>query len=458
MNTRYIVDNLSNQTITGNLIVNGTISGGTFYGGSALAGTNYASVATSGTPTENGALLVAQYEQAILQEPNGLPLSETNRYTILIAPGEYNLPYPLTASTKYIDLVSTSGQKDVFISASTTPILVLTDDIKLVGLSVCEYDLDILYELKNIIVVNSGNNLYTINRDVKKEEKQYYYSWSVTSGEPYPLASTSGYVTYLNIDNSTYENSNRYMLFNIGGSVRLKDSIANSIIGGNFDFINEEQVGQTTNVGYASYDTLLGSLNVGDILEFSGTSGTFTGETLYDTGTDVYFSFISGVFNNDETLLTNLTNSSTANILSFNYPIELIGNQTANFNINSNGTFMNTSLSLNSFTPGICSVIYNAYPSFQAFVIFSGNPVASFYGDTQITNDLGGTASIGIDTQINFLGLTSLSGTWVGATTITGDITSNTRSITKFSDTWELNIKTELFLDSQNVEGNTYKI
>ena len=453
MKTRYIVDNLSNQTITGNLTVNGTISGGTFYGGNELVGTNYVSVAANGTPTENGSSLVAQYTQAIIQEPNGLPLSETNRYTILIAPGKYQLDSTLNLTTQYVDLVSTSGQKDVFISASTTPILVLTDDIKLVGLSVCEYDLDILYELKNIIVVNSGNNLYTINRDVKKEEKQYYYSWSVTSGEPYPLASTSGYVTYLNIDNSTYENSNRYMLFNIDGSVRLKDSFAKSIIGGNGNFINEKQVGQTTNVGYASYDTLVGSLNVGDILEFSGISGTFTGETLYDTSTEVYFSVTSGVFNNDETLLTNLTNSSTANILSFNYPLEIIGNQTANFGINSNGTFMNTALLINYSAQGICSVVYNAYPSFQAFVIFSGNPVASFYGDTQITNDLGGTASIGINSNINVLYLTSLGGMWVGATTITGDNTSNTRNIVKFSDTWELNIKTELFLDSQNVDS-----
>jgi len=423
-------------------------------------GTNYVYISANGTDAENGSLLVAEYAEAITKTPNGLPLSETNRYTILLAPGKFNLPSPLSLTAEYVDLVSITGQKDVFITSSSTPLIVLTDNIKLVGLSVYEYDLDILYELKNIIVKNSGNNLYTINRDIKKEEKQYYYSWSYTSGEPYPLASTNGFVTYLNIDNSTYENSNKYMLFNIGGSVRLKDSTIKSIIVGNLDFIYEEQVGQTTNVGYADYNTLVGSLNDGDILEFSGISGTFTGEALYDTGTEVYFSLSSGNFNGDETLLTNLTNSSTANVTGFTYPLGFYGSNLYTSNISSiSGLLMNTALSVILSAPGVCSLIYKAQPQIQAFVIFSGNPVSSFFGDAQITNDLGGTASIIADIQNNVLYLTSLIGQWVGATTITGDVSNNTRNITKFSDTWELNVKTELLLDSDGNLGSVlYKL
>ena len=157
-----------------------------------LTGTNYVYVSANGTDVENGTSLSTAYAQAILETPNGLALSKTNRYTILLAPGKYNLSSPLSLTTEYVDLVSITGQKDVMITASTTPLLVLTDNIKLVGINVQQYELTILYELSNVIVVNSGNNLYTINRDAKKEEQQYYFAWSRTSGEPYPLASTSG--------------------------------------------------------------------------------------------------------------------------------------------------------------------------------------------------------------------------------------------------------------------------
>lgn len=424
---------------------------------SVLSAENYIFVNAKGTPSQNGSNLVNAYNNAISATPNGLPLSDDNRYTILLAPGQYQLPSPLSLTAEYVDLVSITGQKDVFITASSTPLLVLTDNIKLVGINVGTYDLTILYELVNVIVENCGNNLYTINRSVKVERREYFYSWSVTSGEPYPLAATNGFVTYLNVDSSTYGNSNKYMWFNIGGSVRLKDSILNSSIGGDLSFLNEDQVGQTITNGFATYDTLVGSLNIGDILEFTGPSGTFTAEALYDTGTIIFFSFISGVFYGDETSLLNLTNASTANVTSIGYPLIISNNQIASTNINSDSFSMNSSLAQSAAAPGISSVIFKSEPTFKAFVIYTGNGVESFFNDSSVTNNLGGTATIGLNPYNNTLFFSTISGTWVGATTITGDISLNTRNITKFSDTWELNIATELNLGTSQYT-NTLKL
>jgi len=452
MSTKYIVNNLSGQTIDGNITINGnlTVTGQT-------SGINYTIIQANGTIVENGQELYSAYTQATTATPNGLPLSDNNRYTILLAPGQYQLPSPLSLTTEYVDLVSITGQKDVFITASSTPLLVLTDNIKLVGISVGTYDLTILYELVNVIVENSGNNLYTINRSAKVERREYFYSWSVTSGEPYPLAATNGFVTYLNVDSSTYGNSNKYMWFNIGGSVRLKDSVANSQIGGDLYFFNEDQVGQTTTNGVATYDTLVGSLNIGDILEFTGPSGTFTAEALYDTGTEISFSLISGVTYGDETSLLDLTNASTANVTSIIYPLIIQGSSIANINMSDTSFFMNSSLSVSAAAPGISSVIFKSEPIYKAFVIYTGNGVESFFNDSSVTNNLGGTATIGLNPDNNTLFFSTISGTWVGATTITGDTSLNTRNITKFSDTWELNIATELNLGTSQYT-NTFKL
>jgi hypothetical protein len=339
-----------------------------------LTGTNYIYVSANGTNVENGTLLTTAYAQAILKTPNGLALSKTNRYTILLAPGKYYLPSPLSLTTEYVDLVSTSGQKDVLLSSSDDPLLVLTDNIKLVGISVGTYDLTILYELVNVIVENCGNNIYTIQRDTSKETKNYYFAWSRTSGEPYPLASTNGYVTYLNVDNSTYGNMNKEFTFTINGSVRVKDmgfSLGSITGGGNF--YSYGQAGQTIIPGY-------------------GVSGN---------------------------ALSDLSNINAT-----------IYNGSIGASIQANPTGPNVFLSM--IQPGV-----------HAFVVFSGNP-NSLISDSSFTNNLGGTAEIYVDTATNVLYLVNLSGSWIGATTITGVQSSDTRNIVKFSDTLELNVKTQL--------------
>jgi len=92
---------------------------GTLFGG-GLEGTQYVYVAGNGTPTENGDELKAAYATAQTMSP-----SATNRISVIVGPGKYfnSSPaiFPLADgqfefSTDYIDVISLTGNPDVFLS------------------------------------------------------------------------------------------------------------------------------------------------------------------------------------------------------------------------------------------------------------------------------------------------------------------------------------------------------
>jgi len=83
--------------------------------GGGLEGTQYVYVAGNGTPTENGNELTAAYTLAQTMSPTA-----TNRITVIVGPGKY-LETTSTFSqfeftTDYIDVVSLTGNPDVFLS------------------------------------------------------------------------------------------------------------------------------------------------------------------------------------------------------------------------------------------------------------------------------------------------------------------------------------------------------
>lgn len=94
----------------------------------SLGGTSYAVVYGNGTAEENGIELQAAYDAAKLATPYGNPLDVSNRFTILVGGGDYFMEgTPVYASpgivynqlildTNYIDIVSLSGECDVFLS------------------------------------------------------------------------------------------------------------------------------------------------------------------------------------------------------------------------------------------------------------------------------------------------------------------------------------------------------
>jgi uncharacterized Zn-binding protein involved in type VI secretion len=80
--------------------------------GGGLEGTNYIYVAANGTPIENATELQLAYDKAKTMSP-----SQPNRITIICGPGKYEFPNssPFTIDTAFIDLVSLTGNRDVFL-------------------------------------------------------------------------------------------------------------------------------------------------------------------------------------------------------------------------------------------------------------------------------------------------------------------------------------------------------
>jgi hypothetical protein len=85
----------------------------------ALSTSTYVIVPVSSSATTNGTALRNAYAAAKLLTPNSLPLSATNRATVLIPPGRYDLATtPLTMDTEFVDLVGLSEEpKHVFITS-----------------------------------------------------------------------------------------------------------------------------------------------------------------------------------------------------------------------------------------------------------------------------------------------------------------------------------------------------
>lgn len=91
-----------------------------------LGGESFTLITATGTPQENGKRLLEEYNSARTKKPNGEDLSATNRYTILLAPGNYDLEEPLNVDTDFIDILPLSQdntyniQGDVIITSNNT--------------------------------------------------------------------------------------------------------------------------------------------------------------------------------------------------------------------------------------------------------------------------------------------------------------------------------------------------
>jgi hypothetical protein len=76
----------------------------------SLEGSQYVFVQGNGTELENGIELQNAYNLAKTMSP-----SADNRITVVVAPGEYGLTNVMTLDTEFVDLVSLTGNPDVFL-------------------------------------------------------------------------------------------------------------------------------------------------------------------------------------------------------------------------------------------------------------------------------------------------------------------------------------------------------
>lgn len=145
-----------------NFIAESSISGGG--GGVVIAfeGTNWNFVYGNGTHTANATQLQNAYNSAKTKTPNGLPLSATNRFTIIVGAGYYEFASNFTLDTEFIDIVSLSGKTDVILNGVGT-IVISTDNIKINGISVLTKSFSLtLTNASNVVCENcvGGNNSF----------------------------------------------------------------------------------------------------------------------------------------------------------------------------------------------------------------------------------------------------------------------------------------------------------
>lgn len=113
-----------------------------------LSGSNYVFVEANGTPLQNGSSLSASYALAKTYAPTG-----SNRFSVLLGPGKYALANNFVLDTEYLDVVSLTGYKDVYVTGSGT-IVVGANNVYVRGIDVGSNNFTITSSFPNTIFKN----------------------------------------------------------------------------------------------------------------------------------------------------------------------------------------------------------------------------------------------------------------------------------------------------------------
>jgi hypothetical protein len=144
--TRALGPNAKNSTLTFDELDNSLLFLSSSIG--TLNGLNSFFVQANGTPLQNGYSLIDSYNTAKTTAPTG-----SNRYAVLLGPGNYEFTQSFNINTPYIDVVSLTGYKDVYITGSNT-IQVSTDNVYVRGIDVGSKNFTITSSLPNTIFKN----------------------------------------------------------------------------------------------------------------------------------------------------------------------------------------------------------------------------------------------------------------------------------------------------------------
>ncbi len=143
-NTQYVVS----STQTGNAAI-------------AFSGTNWSFVYANTSHVGNASQLQAAYTAAKLATPDGAPLSATNRFTLLVAPGYYTFASNFVMDTQFIDVVSITGNPDVIFDGAGT-ISITASDVFVKGIDVTTKNFTLSTNLSSLVCENciGGDNSF----------------------------------------------------------------------------------------------------------------------------------------------------------------------------------------------------------------------------------------------------------------------------------------------------------
>jgi hypothetical protein len=239
-----------------------------------LSGSNYIFIEANGTPTQNGLGLVASY--ALVKT---IPPSSTNKFSILAGPGQYLLNSDFELDTEYLDVISLTGERDVYITGSGT-IFVNSDNITVRGMDV---------DIKNFTITSSFQN--TIIKNCKGGDESF-------GGSPTPpigLPASPGYTidsTFIDCEGGDrsfagYGSAYGTFINCIGGDESFGnycDGTFTDCIGGNNSFatLGNIEGGTIKNciAGDASFAPIGNILQGSELIECVGGTNSFTVSTF----------------------------------------------------------------------------------------------------------------------------------------------------------------------------------
>jgi hypothetical protein len=148
-------------------------TGATGATGSGISGSQYIFVAANGTDVENALELRAAYTTAGAMSP-----SETNRITIVAAPGNYNFVSSVFAMfNNYIDLVSLDGNRSIIFNATLNDSIPVSGSISISGNNVFVKGVDVGTKQFSV-----GNNLNLLKVENCRGGVGSFGSQVITSG------------------------------------------------------------------------------------------------------------------------------------------------------------------------------------------------------------------------------------------------------------------------------------
>jgi len=112
-----------------------------------LSGSNYIFVEANGTPIQNGNYLTASYNLA-----KSINLTGSDRFSVLLGPGKYEFINNFIIDTPYIDVVSLTGDRDIYFTGST--IEISADNVYVRGIDVGTSNFIITSSFPGVIIKN----------------------------------------------------------------------------------------------------------------------------------------------------------------------------------------------------------------------------------------------------------------------------------------------------------------
>jgi hypothetical protein len=235
-----------------------------------LSGSNYIFVEANGTPTQNGSYLTASYNIAKTTNP-----SANDRFSVLLGPGKYEFTSSFILDTEYIDVVSLTGDKDVYITGSNT-IVVGVDNVYVKGIDVYNKNFTITGSFPNVIIKNCKGGDESFGGDASLNQNYIIASTFIDcEGGDYSFAGGSGYAygTFINC---------------IGGEYSFGqycDGTFTNCVGNNYSFAHQGDI----------QDGIFENCTGGeDSFAFNGDIGSNSGAPIMKNCTGGYGSFTGG--------------------------------------------------------------------------------------------------------------------------------------------------------------------